>query len=199
MFSLGDGQWDSWHLSRRADGKRNARNENQVCVKGRGKIEQTKGIGKEKVVVVGGVCVLPWPKQRPAGHAEVRRLERRTQGREGAGCVSLNRSPHSQPSGKWPWAGAPGWLLVRPTRILSLWLTGVFHVDSSRWSQMSDSAALAGCLYLANYCSRALCCLAANPWERSHGLSVRGGIPLRRKVIDKHVDWQIAVAGVCVV
>lgn len=65
---------------------------------------------------------------------------------------------------------------------------GVFHVDSSLWSQMSDSAALAGCLYLANYCSRAFCCLAASPWERSHGLSVRGGFPRRRGVIDKHKD-----------
>lgn len=147
----------------------------------------------------GGFVFYPDPSKGPAGHAEVRRLDRRTQGQGGVGCVSLNRSPHSQPSGKRPRAAAPDWLLVRPTSILSLWLTGVFHVDSSHWSQMSDSAALAGCLYLANYCSRALCCLAANPWERSHGLSVRGGVPLRRRVIDKHVDWQIAVAGVCVV
>lgn len=71
------------------------RNENQVCLKGGGKIEQTRGMGSEKVGW-GGVFY-PDPSKGPAGHAEVRRLDRRTQGQGGVGCVSLNRSPHSQP------------------------------------------------------------------------------------------------------
>lgn len=76
-----------------------------MCVKDGGKIEQTRGMESEKVVVVvggGEVVFSPDPGKGPAGHAEVRRLERRTQGRQRGreGCVSLNRSPHSQPSGK---------------------------------------------------------------------------------------------------
>lgn len=72
-----------------------------MCVKDGGKIEQTRGMESEKVEVGGGVFS-PDPSKGPAGHAEVRRLERRTQGRQRGreGCVSLNRSPHSQPSGK---------------------------------------------------------------------------------------------------
>lgn len=107
----------------------------------------------------------------------------------GLGFVSLNRSPLSQSPGEVTRAGPLiGYRLADKHAFpLANWC-GVFHVDSSLQNQMSDSAALAGCLYLANYCSRAFCCLPASPWERSHGLSVRSGFPQRHGVIDKHMD-----------